>query len=99
MLTKLDTVKDAVIIKVGKGRGFIIEAGNYRLIITCGHCLGRRLPPCHGASKPLERMYANLLGRIGKKPTCGPSVFSSIQSPISHCWGNLIKLYWRKSSI
>jgi hypothetical protein len=66
MLNKLDTMKDAVI-KVGDGRGFIIEAGNDRLVITCGHCLPF-FPPCHGASYTSEKTYQNLLGRIGKEP-------------------------------
>jgi hypothetical protein len=58
----MSTDNDAVI-KVGDGRGFIIEAHGQRFVITAAHCLPH-FPPCHGASYIEERTYANLLGRL-----------------------------------
>ena len=60
------TAADSVM-KVGDGRGFIIEAGHRRLVITAAHCLPH-LPPPHGASYNEERTYADLLGSLGAKP-------------------------------
>jgi hypothetical protein len=56
-----DEVKNTVI-RVGDGRGFIIEADGQRLVITAAHCLPH-FPPCHGANYLEERTYAKLLGR------------------------------------
>jgi hypothetical protein len=59
---------DAVI-RVGAGRGFIIEAAGQRLVVTAGHCLPS-FPPCHGASYTDERTYPKLLGTLDDpKPT------------------------------
>lgn len=52
------------VVKVGDGRGFIIEAGNQRLVITAAHCLSR-LPPCDGASFTEDRTYPDLIGPLG----------------------------------
>ena len=57
-----DELKKAVV-TVGKGRGFIVENGHDRVVITAAHCLPH-FPPCHGASYTQERTYANLLGRL-----------------------------------
>jgi|SRR4029077_8339880 Trypsin-like peptidase domain len=55
------------VIRVGDGRGFIVAAGDERLIITAGHCLPG-LPPYHGASCLYERTFDALLGPIGEEP-------------------------------
>jgi hypothetical protein len=57
MLPKPDCV-----IKVGDGRGFIIEHRARRLVITAAHCLPE-LPPAHAASAPWDRSY-RLLGTL-----------------------------------
>src|SRR5207245_5133018 len=62
MKHRLDAIKQAII-KVGDGRGFMIEAEKDRLVITCGHCLPF-LPPCHLMSYLKERTYGGLLGHI-----------------------------------
>jgi hypothetical protein len=66
------------VLRVGDGRGFIVEhryrvklpTGNrfltQRFVITAAHCLPQ-LPPAHGASYTEERTYANLLGPLGGK--------------------------------
>lgn len=59
--------QDAVV-RVGGGRGFVIEADNARLIVTAAHCLPH-FPPCHGGSYTEERTYPNLVGRIGDEPS------------------------------
>lgn len=55
------------VIRVGDGRGFIVEHGHDRLVITAAHCLPE-FPPCHGASFLEERTYGNLLGLLGAEP-------------------------------
>jgi hypothetical protein len=57
------------VLKVGDGRGFVVNGERDRLVITAGHCLPG-LPPCHGMSYIHERTYKKLLGPLGrKKPT------------------------------
>src|SRR5438552_3247930 len=57
------------VLRVGGGRGFVVNGERDRLIITAAHCLPR-FPPCHGFSYTEERTYAKLLGPLGrKKPT------------------------------
>ena len=56
----------AAIVRVGPGRGFIVE-GQDNYIITAGHCLPH-FPPCNMASYTEERTYANLLGPLGQEP-------------------------------
>jgi hypothetical protein len=65
----------AGLVQVGGGRGFLIDAGHRRLVITAAHCLperceecGSRVPPAHGASHLEERTYANLLAALGAEP-------------------------------
>jgi hypothetical protein len=74
---KMDTYQSSVI-KVGHGRGFIVERfvpfrfgrktqiSRSRVVITAAHCLPR-LPPAHVAAYNAERSYANLLGRLADK--------------------------------
>ena len=57
------------VIKVGDGRGFIVEgSGLCRYVITAAHCLPE-LPPAHAGSDTEERTYSGLLGPIGGEPT------------------------------
>ena len=51
------------IIKVGDGRGFIVERGAFRFIITAAHCLPH-LPPCHLMTQLEEITYRNLVGHL-----------------------------------
>lgn len=57
------------VIRVGDGRGFIVELPHIagRLVITAAHCLPY-LPPAHRASYTEERTYKALLGALGKQP-------------------------------
>src|SRR5437868_5530405 len=66
---KVALAKDAII-KVGDGRGFVVEAHTRRerFVITAAHCLPH-LPPAHAASYAEDRTYAKLLGPIGESPT------------------------------
>src|SRR4051812_36743681 len=60
-----ESVKTAVV-KVGAGRGFVIESGDPligRVILTCAHCLPE-LPPSMAASHTEERTYAELIRRV-----------------------------------
>jgi hypothetical protein len=63
---KTDDRKALVV--VGEGRGFVIEAGERRLIITAAHCLPN-YPPRASISSTWERTYKDLLGAIGESPT------------------------------
>ncbi|MCP4304313.1 MAG: trypsin-like peptidase domain-containing protein [bacterium] len=56
-----DAAKRAVV-AVGEGRGFVVEAGGDRFIITAGHCLPR-LPPATSFLAS-ETVYRNLTGRL-----------------------------------
>jgi hypothetical protein len=56
------------IIKVGDGRGFIVQGRRGRLVVTAGHCLPA-FPPCCSFSETSERTYARLLGPIGEEPS------------------------------
>jgi hypothetical protein len=57
----------AAILKVGEGRGFVVESANQWLVITAAHCLPY-LPPCASISQPEEHTYQKLLGHIGGVP-------------------------------
>jgi hypothetical protein len=56
------------VLRVGDGRGFVVEAQDeVRFVITAGHCLPA-LPPSHPASHTEERTYAKLIGPLGEEP-------------------------------
>jgi hypothetical protein len=57
----------AAILKVGEGRGFVVESANQRLVITTAHCLPYP-PPCASMSQSEEHTYQKLLGHIGGVP-------------------------------
>jgi hypothetical protein len=65
-MNHLDVLTRSVI-RVGDGRGFVIEGEADRLIITAAHCLPF-FPPCHAASYLHERTYQELLAPIGAEP-------------------------------
>jgi hypothetical protein len=50
-------------LKVGGGRGFIVEVLRRRVIVTAAHCLPN-LPPAHAAALPTERTYLRLVGQL-----------------------------------
>jgi hypothetical protein len=55
------------VVRVGDGRGFVVEVERRRLVITAGHCLPKLPPAAHGHA--MERgTYAKLLGSLGAKP-------------------------------
>jgi hypothetical protein len=64
--------KDSVIkaiVKVGDGRGFVVQgARERRYVITAAHCLPH-LPPAFGHSYLEERTYPRLLGPLADEPT------------------------------
>ena len=60
-------MSDAVI-KVGDGRGFVIEVGGYRYVVTASHCLPY-LPPAHPGADLSETTFKELLGPIGGPQT------------------------------
>jgi hypothetical protein len=65
---QLVSAKEAII-KVGEGRGFLVEYSPWpHQVITAAHCLPH-LPSAHGASYAKERTYANLLGPRDGLPT------------------------------
>ena len=51
------------VIKVGGGRGFVIEVDRWRYVVTAAHCLPD-MPPAHAASHPSERTFPDLLGPL-----------------------------------
>jgi hypothetical protein len=61
MATKLEEIVTAIV-RVGEGRGFLVESSRLgALVITAGHCLPD-LPPAMPAA---DSTYLNLLGAIG----------------------------------
>src|SRR5215813_7310413 len=63
----LDRLDTNAIIRVGDGRGFVVEGEHDRFVITAAHCLPF-FPPCHGASYLHERTYRALLGPLAQAP-------------------------------
>jgi hypothetical protein len=59
-----------IIVAVGAdgGRGFVVQVGSDRYVLTAAHCLPD-LPPASSASMLDERTYANLLGPLGEEQT------------------------------
>jgi hypothetical protein len=83
----------ASVIRVGEGRGFVVEDAERRagkgfggdsVVITAAHCLPF-FPPCASISLYQHRTYEALLGPIGQDPTVGQNVSLSILSVISQC--------------
>jgi hypothetical protein len=66
-MSRFDSLMDKVI-RVGDGRGFVVEGRDRSLVITASHCLPH-LPPRHPAAHMHERMHRNLLGRLGSELT------------------------------
>jgi hypothetical protein len=56
------------VVTVGDARGFVIGGEFDNLIITAAHCLPS-FPPCHPASFTKDRIYKELVGPLGAKPT------------------------------
>lgn len=90
--------RKAAIIRVGYGRGFVVQARTERYVITAAHCLPK-LPPPHPWSHSHERYYAKLLGPIEQRrsvwcecifvnPVADIAVLSSVDSQ-----GGLTKEY------
>jgi hypothetical protein len=65
----------AAVVTAGSGRGFVIERGVCRYVVTAAHCLPTDdegcliLPPATAASYTEERTYSNLLAPFGGLPT------------------------------
>ena len=63
------------VVRVGQGRGFVVEHDHKRVVITASHCLpvdsdGRLiLPPSHLGRYVHENTYSKLLGPLGGEPT------------------------------
>jgi hypothetical protein len=55
----------SAVMRVGGGRGFVVEGKRDRLVITAAHCLPH-LPPAMSFSYAEERTYQGLLGEIGE---------------------------------
>jgi hypothetical protein len=55
-------------VSAGRGRGFLIEARGFQLVVTAAHCLPH-LPPAHPRSSFEQRTYSKLLGPLGRTPS------------------------------
>jgi hypothetical protein len=58
----------ASVVRVGDGRGFVVQAKHEKLVITAGHCLPF-IPPSTNLHDLEEKTYMKLLGPIGEEPT------------------------------
>jgi hypothetical protein len=56
------------VLRVGDGRGFIIDAGHHRHVITAAHCLPE-LPLADPGCYTEEKTYQRLLGPLDEEPT------------------------------
>lgn len=74
MTLNLDKVKSSVV-RVGDGRGFVIEGADDRFIVTAAHCLGTSVVPCASFSFLEERTYQSLVAKIGETPTVSAECF------------------------
>lgn len=63
----LAALTDAVL-RVGDGRGFLVEWRHRRFVITAAHCLPYLPGTSHPAAYLEEHTYANLLGPLGAVP-------------------------------
>jgi hypothetical protein len=66
LIVNHDEAKNAVV-KVGDGRGFVVQYKHYRVVITAAHCLPC-FPPCMSFSGLEDRTYKALLGPLGEQP-------------------------------
>ncbi|MET3841004.1 hypothetical protein [Bradyrhizobium sp. OAE829] len=64
---KLDRIVPSIV-RVGNGRGFVVQVEREKLVVTAAHGLPR-LPPSHAASYDEERTYPNFVGPVGEEPT------------------------------
>jgi hypothetical protein len=62
------TAPTDAVVKVGKGRGFVIEVDEGRNVVTDAHCLPN-IPAAHAASYSKERTFTKLLGPVGGRST------------------------------
>jgi hypothetical protein len=53
------------VVRLGDGRGFVVEVERKRFVISAAHCLPH-LPPASLAEEPT---YRNLIGKLGAKPS------------------------------
>jgi hypothetical protein len=72
VLEKHRTISTQAVIRVGEGRGFVVEHGyrheRQRVVITAAHCLPF-FPLAHPGSYLQERTYRDLLAPLGASPT------------------------------
>ena len=73
MNEQIENAKSAVV-RVGEGRGFIIQNGCDRLILTAAHCLPH-FPTATAASHTTERTYVNLIGPID---AAEPAIYAEV---------------------
>jgi trypsin-like peptidase len=63
------------VVAVGKGRGFVVETQDDRVVITAAHCLPK-FPPRASISHTEERTYPKLLGKVGgRRSVCAECIF------------------------
>src|SRR4051794_31743713 len=55
------------VVRVGDGRGFVVQGEHGRYVITAAHCLPH-LPPCLTFSGTQERTYEKLIGTLNEEP-------------------------------
>jgi hypothetical protein len=62
----------ASVLTVGCGRGFVVESGTNRYVVTAAHCvvsgIKQDLPPCIAATEAEELTYPKLLAPLGGNP-------------------------------
>ena len=64
----IDTEAARAVVKVDGGRGFIVEAGRNRFILTAAHCLPK-LPCAASILDYSHRTYQEVLGSLGDGET------------------------------
>jgi|SRR5271166_6665469 len=68
MISKVLRKVTAAVITVGAGRGFVVEHGYNRIVLTAAHCLPFLPPHSYGMSELSERTYKALLAPLGSEP-------------------------------
>jgi hypothetical protein len=70
------------IVRIGDGRGFVVECDEQRYVITCTHCLplnddGYLKIPAVAVAGSEERTFRNIIGPLDEEPTIWTECYSA----------------------
>jgi hypothetical protein len=90
----------ASVLTVGTGRGFVVDGGEDRYVLTAAHCMvsgsKQNLPPCIATAGAEELTYPKLLAPLGGSPWVWHSVYLWIQRQTLPCLAHPTGRLFRK---